>query len=129
MPCASAATRGEIAGAAGDAFCYNLEDMADTIEETRRKAGNAAQVLESFLTDDRNRLQYSARRRRAMQGVIADGGDVTAYPIAKWITAVSREIVALMMQRATEYNGANPWDKITPNDLGDVVRTTAAYLA
>ncbi len=105
------------------------KDMADTDEETRRKVGNAALVLESFLVDDRNKLQYAARRRRAMQGVIADGGDATGYPIAKWINALSIEVVTLLLQRASEYNGANPWDKITAADLGDVIRTTAARLA
>jgi hypothetical protein len=99
-----------------------METSQERIERTGR-------VLVAWLDNDDQRVQYATRRRRAMLRAMEEGGKIDGYEISTWIKTTARELLDTMMQRAHEYNGKCPWDRVRREDLTDVVQTTLGLIS
>ena len=95
--------------------------MTDSI----MKAAN--QIIWTFVTDRKCRLENGARFRAEMVKTLNRGEVPTGYRV-EWIADTTTALFALLSEKAREFNELHPQDAVSISDLMDVLTTAMAKL-
>jgi hypothetical protein len=85
------------------------------------------EVIAKAIQNDSSRLSRGQKRRQAMAEAISQGLSPEG-PRAEWLKASALAVLDTLKAQAEDFNTKNPDDKISNQDLADVLVTTLSWM-
>lgn len=101
-----------------------MSDLPETVvtEIDDATLDNAIDVLRRFVGDNEAKLRYGMKQREAIRQQIAKGERPNHYRY-EWLLVTVKDLFAFLGDRMEKFNQDYPADRISAQDLYDVLNT------
>jgi len=98
-----------------------------TPEEHDKTLRNSVSVLHRFVGDTEGKLRFGLRVREQLRQALLRGEKPDSYRL-DWLVSASDAVFAVLGEMARQFNDDNPQDRISRQDLLDVLLTSVNRL-